>query len=392
MSGKRILIGIGGGIAVYRVAELARLLIKRGAKVRCVMTRSACEFVTPLTFEALTGEEVHTELFDLTGEREMGHIRLARWADAIVIAPTTANLLTKLAYGIADDLLTTIMQVAEAPLLIAPAMNHSMWNSSATQENVETLQSRGVHFSGPESGELACGEKGEGRLSEPETILERLLPLLNEQKLAGQRWVINAGPTWESWDAVRLLSNRSTGTLGAHLATTASALGADVILIAGPGTPTTSDSVQRIDVESADEMLSACEASAKGANLFIATAAVSDFRFSKLIAEKLKRGDIEQLQIELTANPDIVATIASMDERPVRVIAFAAESSDHVEHARDKLSHKGVDAIFANDISNMGSDSGSGWWITREKTEEIEALPKEMIAETIIEKIMESER
>ncbi len=392
MSDKRILVGIGGGIAVYRVAELVRLLKKGGAEVRCVMTRSACEFVTPLTFEALTGEEVHTELFDLTNERTMGHIQLARWADAIIIAPATANLLTKLAYGIADDLLTTIMQVAEAPLLIAPAMNHSMWNSTATQENVATLRSRGIHFSGPESGELACGEEGFGRLSEPETIVGRVLPLLNEQKLAGQKWVINAGPTWESWDAVRLLTNRATGTLGAHLATAASALGADVTLIAGPGTPETPDSIERIDVTTADEMLVACKLSAKGAELFIATAAVSDFRFSKLITEKLKRGDIEQLQIELTANPDIVATIASMDERPARVIAFAAESSDHIEHARDKLSRKGVDAIFANDISNMGSDSGGGWWITTEKSEEIASLPKEKIAETIIEKIMESEK
>jgi len=416
-TGKRILVGIGGGIAVYRVAELVRLLIKQGAEVRCVMTKSACEFVTPLTFDALTGEQTHTELFDLTkrgdnsagepnwtaegrrnagrgkeAEHQMGHIQLARWADAIVIAPATANLLTKLAYGIADDLLTTIMHVNETPVLIAPAMNHSMWESSSTKENVATLHKRGIHFSGPASGELACGEVGLGRLNEPETIANDLAPLLHEQRLAGQQWVINAGPTWESWDSVRLLSNRATGTLGAHLATAASALGADVTLIAGPGTPGTSDRVHRIDVESADEMLTACEASAKGAELFIGTAAVSDFRFSKLIAEKLKRGDIEQLQIELTANPDIVATIASMDKRPKRVIAFAAESSDHVEHARDKLSRKGVDAIFANDVSNMGSDSGSGWWITKEKTEAIDSLPKEKIAETIIEKIMESER
>jgi len=392
LEGKKILVGIGGGIAVYRTAELVRLLLKQEAEVRCVMTKSACEFITPLTFEALTGEEVHTELFDLTSEREMGHIRLARWADAVIIAPATANLLTKLAYGIADDLLTTIMQVAEAPLLIAPAMNHSMWSSSATQENVETLRSRGVHFSGPESGELACGEEGVGRLSEPATIIERLLPLLSEQQLSGQRWVINAGPTWESWDSVRLLSNRATGMLGAHLATAAAALGADVTLIAGPGTPATPDTVHRTNVESADEMLTACKASAKGAKLFVGTAAVSDFRFSKLITEKLKRGDIEQLQIELTANPDIVATIASMDQRPERVIAFAAESSNHVEHAKEKLSRKRVDAIFTNDVTNMGNSNGSGWWITAEQTEEIESLPKGEIAEIIIEKIMESEK
>ena len=392
LTGKHILIGIGGGIAVYRIAELARLLIKQGAEVRCVMTKSACEFVTPLTFEALTGEAVHTELFDLTSEREMGHIQLARWADAVVIAPATANLITKLAYGIADDLLTTIMQVNDKPVLIAPAMNHSMWESGATQQNVETLKSRNIHFSDPESGDLACGEEGQGRLSEPKTIIERLLPLLTEQKLAGQRWIINAGPTWERWDSVRLLTNRATGTLGAYLATIASAYGADVTFIAGPGTPETPDSVRRVNVESAEKMLAACEEAAKGSDLFVGSAAVSDFRFSKLITEKLKRGDIEQLQIELTANPDIVATIAAMHERPQHVIAFAAESSDHIDHARDKLSRKGVDAIFANDVSNMGSAIGSGWWITPDQTEQIEALPKEKVAKKIIEKIMEFQK
>jgi phosphopantothenoylcysteine decarboxylase/phosphopantothenate--cysteine ligase len=392
MSGKRILIGIGGGIAAYRIAEFTRLLIKQGARVRCVMTRSACEFVTPLTFEALTGEEVHTELFDLTGERTMGHIQLARWADVVVIAPATANLITKLAYGIADDLLTTIMQVNDKPVLIAPAMNRSMWSSSATQENVERLKARGIRFSGPESGDLACGEKGTGRLSEPETIIDRLLPLISEQNLAGQRWVINAGPTWEQWDPVRLLTNRATGTLGSCLARTASAHGADVTLVAGPGTPETPDAVHRINVESAEEMLASCREAAKGANLFIASAAVSDFRFSKLITEKLKRGDIEQLQIELTANPDIVATIAAMEKRPQHVIAFAAESSDHIEHARKKLARKDVDAIFANDVASMGSANGSGWWITADRTEQIEPLPKEKIAEKIIEKIMELQK
>lgn len=392
LAGKHILIGIGGGIAVYRIAELARLLIRQGAEVRCVMTRSACEFVTPLTFEALTGEEVHTELFDLTSERTMGHIQLARWADVVIIAPATANLLTKLAYGIADDLLTTIIQVNDAPLLIAPAMNRSMWSSLTTEENVKRLKARGIRFSGPERGELACGEEGPGRLSEPETIIEHLLPMVSEQNLAGQRWVINAGPTWESWDAVRLLTSRATGTFGSCLAKIASAHGADVTLIAGPGTPETPDSVHRINVESAKEMLASCREAAKGTDLFVATAAVSDFRFSKLITEKLKRGDIEQLQIELTANPDIVAAIAAMEERPQHVIAFAAESSDHIEHARKKLDRKGADAIFANDVANMGSASGSGWWITSDRTEQIDALPKEKIAEKIIEKIMELQK
>jgi len=392
LNNRRILLGIGGGIAVYRVAELARLLIKQGAKVRCVMTRSACEFVTPLTFEALTGEQVHTELFDLTSEREMGHIQLARWADAIIIAPATANLITKLAYGIADDLLTTIMQVNDAPVLVAPAMNHSMWESDATKGNVETLNARGLHFSGPASGELACGESGPGRLNEPETIMDDLIPLLHEQKLAGQRWVINTGPTWERWDGVRLLTNRATGALGAYMAHIASALGATVTLVAGPGTPASVNRIRRIDIESAEDMLIACREQAKGADAFIGTAAVSDFSFKNRSGEKLKRGDTEQIQVELTANPDIVATIANMENRPAHVIAFAAESCDHIRHAREKLVRKGVDAIFANDIGNMGSEKASGWWITAGHTDAINALPKEQLAEKIIEKIMELQR
>ena len=389
LSGRRILVGIGGGIAAYRTAELVRLLIKQGAEVRCVMTRSACEFVTPLTFEALTGKEAHTELFDLTSEREMGHIQLARWADVIVIAPATANLITKLAYGIADDLLTTTMQVNDKPVLIAPAMNHSMWESSATQQNVKTLRSRGFHFSGPASGELACGESGSGRLNEPETIADDLLSLLCEQKLAGQHWVLNAGPTWEEWDSVRILTNRATGTLGSKLADIASAYGAKVTLIAGPGTPAGSHRVERITIESAAEMLEACQQQAKSSDVFIATAAVSDFAFKEHSKEKLKRGDAASLSVELINNPDIVASISGMDGRPKRVIAFAAESDHHIEHARDKLNRKGVDAIFANDVSNMGSDHAGGWWISPTANEQIEAMPKGQLAETIIEKIME---
>ena len=386
---KNILVGVSGGIAAYRVAELVRLLTKQGAKVRCVLTKSACEFITPLTFEALTGEEVHTELFDLTGERTMGHIQLARWADAVIIAPATANLITKLAYGIADDLLTTIMQVNNKPVLVAPAMNHSMWESDATRTNVETLRSRGIHFSGPATGELACGEVGEGRLNEPEVIVDDLLPLLHEQPLAGQCWVINAGPTWERWDAARILTNRATGTLGARLADVTSALGANVTLIAGPGTPDCSHRVNCISVESATDMLETCQQQAKGADIFIGTAAVSDFAFKEQSKEKLKRGDAASLTVKLINNPDIVATIAAMDDRPRQVIAFAAESTDHVTHARNKMTSKGANAIFANDVTNMGNTLAGGWWISPTADEQIEAMPKAQLAEIIIEKIME---
>lgn len=386
---KHILIGIGGGIAVYRVAELARLLVRQGASVRCIMTRSAQEFVTPLTFEALTGEEVHTELFDLTNEREMGHIRLARWADAIVIAPATANLLTKFAWGVADDLLTTLYQANEAPVLVAPAMNHTMWESGATQANVRTLTERGIRFIGPASGELACGEEGAGRLSEPEAIADALLPLLLTQQLAGQRWVINAGPTVEAWDDVRILTNRATGRLGSELATLASAMGADVTLVAGPGTPAASARVARSDVESAEEMLASCKEAAAGCNTFVATAAVSDFRFAEKIEGKLKRGDTQAMQVEIAANADIVADIAAMEKRPQFVVAFAAEATDHVEEASRKLAAKGADAIIANDISNMGSDMAGGWFVTGKDAREIHVAPKAEFAEHIIRFITE---
>ena len=392
-AGRHILLGVSGGVAVYRVAELARLLQKAGARISVVMSRAACQFVTPLTFEAITGEAVHTELFDLTREREMGHIQLARRADAVLLAPATANLLAHLAHGIADDLLTTVMQVNEAPVLIAPAMNRSMWASAATQANVEQLKSAGYRFIEPTSGALACGEQGVGRLAELEQIMDALQPLLiDAQPLAGQHWVINAGPTAEAWDGVRLLTNRATGRLGVALAERAALLGAAVTLIAGPGVPATSTRIRREHITSAIEMLQRCIRAATRADLFIGTAAVSDYRFAENHAGKLKRGDNHRIRVELTANPDIIAHIATMPDRPTRVVAFAAESCDHVTHARQKLEKKHVDAIIANDISNMGSDTASGWWITKATTTPIEAMDKPAFAAAIIEQIIATER
>jgi len=390
-SDKHILIGIGGGIAVYRVAELARLLMKQGAMVRCVMTRSACEFVTPLTFESLTGEAVHTELFDLTAERNMGHIELARWADALLVAPATANLIARFTHGIADDLLTTLFQVCEAPVLLAPAMNVSMWESEATQRNIVDLKQRGIHVIGPERGELACGEEGPGRMSEPETILHALHPLVCEQTLAGQQWVINAGPTWEAWDNVRVLTSRATGMLGVHLAETAAARGADVTLIAGPGTPVSSPLVRRINVESAVNMQQVCEQHARGADVFIATAAVSDFRFSHSLEGKIKRGDATRVEVDLDVNPDIVACIATMPDRPGKVIAFAAECENHIDHARSKLQRKRADAIFANDVASMGKAYAGGWWVTPDSAQPFDKMSKRQLAEQIIGRVQSLE-
>ena len=393
LTGKRILIGIGGGIAVYKIAELARMLTKAGAKVRCIMTKSACEFVTPLTFEALTGYQAHTALFDLTSEREMGHIALARWADAVIIAPATASLLARLAHGIADDLLTTTMQVCDKPVLLAPAMNTSMWESDATQRNMATLCGRGMHHVGPDAGELACGESGSGRLSDVRAILSALLPLLSDKPLIGQHWVINAGPTEEAWDDVRILTNRARGMLGALLADLATIMGASVSLIAGPGTADTHPGVMRRNVSTALEMLAMCELEASAASVFIATAAVSDFRFAEPVQGKLKRGDTDNMTVELIANPDIVAHIAAMPARPAKVIAFAAESVNHIDHARNKLAKKHVDAIVANDIANIGSDKAGGWWISKHGEQlAIEAESKLEFAKQIISHIRELNR
>ncbi|MDX8388333.1 MAG: bifunctional phosphopantothenoylcysteine decarboxylase/phosphopantothenate--cysteine ligase CoaBC [Ghiorsea sp.] len=386
-TGKRILLGIGGGIAVYRAVELMRLLMKQGAEVRCVMTKSAQTFVTPLTFEALSGQKVHHDLFDLTEDHGMGHIQLVRWADVVVLAPVTSNLLAKITHGIADDLLTTLLLVNDKPVVLAPAMNVSMWHAEATQSNVSVLKKRGYIVVEPASGELACGEVGAGRLAEPERIAEHVLPLLTDQTLKGQRWVINAGPTVESWDTVRTLSNRATGTLGSKLADMAVLAGASVTLVAGVGTPQGLSSVQRIEVESAAEMLTACEQAAKGVDVFVGTAAVSDFRFASTLKTKLKRKDISNMQVELLANPDIIAGIASMDKRPKKVIAFAAESEKHLEYAQGKLTSKQVDAVVANDVSNMGSNLATGWWVTTKGEQSIEALPKAQFATKLIQYI-----
>ena len=389
LAGKRILLGVSGGIAAYRAAELARLLIRQGAVVRCVLTRGACEFMTPLSFEALTGEQAYVQLFDLTAEREMGHIRLARWADVLIVAPATADIIARFAHGICDNLLTTLFQARTGPVLLAPAMNAAMWEAQATQRNVQALLDAGVHFVGPAVGELACGETGPGRMSEPVDILAALYPLLLEQNLAGQRWVINAGPTREAWDGVRVLSNRASGRLGALIADAAAMRGAQVELVAGPGTPATSAFVERQEVETAGEMLRACEQAAAGADVFMASAAVSDYRFAEQLAGKLKRGGAGDLNVQLVENADIVANITAMPRRPRIVVAFAAEAAGHVEHAREKMRAKGADAIFANDIGRMGGSRGAGWWLAGDAVQEAGEMDKAELAAWLVERVRE---
>lgn len=384
-AGKRILVGICGGIAIYRTAELVRRLRSAGAVVRCVMTRSACEFMSPLTFEALTGESVHTELFDLTSEREMGHIRLARWADAVIVAPATAHLIARMRHGIADDLLSTLLLACEAKVLLAPSMNVTMWQDASTQQNMTELSRRGIAFVGPESGELACGEEGAGRMAGPEQIMMAVWPLLCSPLLDGQRWLINAGPTQEPWDDVRILTNRASGKIGLYLAETAQAHGASVVLVAGPGVPQSSMAMERLDVITALEMFDACVSRAAGIDVFVATAAVSDYRFAHPCQGKIKREDKEKITVQMLANPDIVTHIAAMVGRPRKVIAFAAEREKHLEFARDKLKRKRADAIVANDAERMGSDTGGGWWVTPDEEIRLPAEPKRAMAARLLE-------
>ena len=393
---RHILLGVGGGIACYRSAELVRLLRAEGAVVRCVMTASAEEFITPLTLESLSGEAVYRQLFALTEQHAMGHIALARWADLLLIAPATANLIARLAHGMADDLLTTLALVCEAPKMVAPAMNGSMWQAAATRRNVAQLRADGVTIADPEAGALACGEAGVGRMRTPERLLEEVRRLFTPQLLRGQRWVVTTGPTWEAWDSVRLLTNRASGTVGAEIARVATRFGAEVTLIAGPGTPYIAG-VRRVDVEGAEQMLAAALDHAADAALFIAAAAVSDYRVAEPSARKLKRGGAERVTLTLVRNRDIVAAVAAMARRPRRVVAFAAEEMAHdrasaLAEGRRKLAAKGVDGIVVNDVSTMGHEGGChGCWFTPEQPPvELQGDDKAAYAQAIVRQIIET--
>lgn len=358
---RNIIIGVCGGIAAYKSAELVRQLQKQGANVRVVMTEGAQAFITPLTLQALSGNPVHTELLDAEAERGMGHIELARWADAIVIAPATADVLAKLANGDADNLLTTLVLATAAPVFVAPAMNQQMWAQTATQDNCDTLRRRKFVFVGPEAGEQACGDVGSGRMSEPADIVEALNTHFPSRALEGLRLVITAGPTREAIDPVRFIGNHSSGKMGFALARAAIEAGATVTLVAGPVHLDTPERATRIDVESARDMLSACHSACHQADIFIACAAVADYRPVTVADHKLKKQGDTGLTIELTQNPDIVATI-SREFPSLYTVGFAAETQHVLEHAREKRIRKQLDLIIANDVGNdavFGQDHNS---------------------------------
>jgi phosphopantothenoylcysteine decarboxylase/phosphopantothenate--cysteine ligase len=341
---RHILLGVTGGIAAYKAAELVRLLRRAGAQVRVVMTRGATEFVTPLTFQALSGHAVRCELFDAAAEAGMDHIELARWAELVLVAPASADFLARLAAGRADDLLATLSLATAAPIALAPAMNRQMWQAAATQDNVQVLAARGVHLFGPASGEQACGEIGPGRMLEPAELARRAGELFAAGPLAGVRALVTAGPTREAIDPVRFVSNRSSGRMGFAVAGALALAGAEVTLVAGPVTLPTPAGVRRVDVESAAEMLAAVER--EQFDLLVATAAVADYRPVAAADSKIKKNNAG-IMLEMTQNPDILAHLATT--RPeVFTVGFAAETDELERYARGKLVQKKLDMIAAN--------------------------------------------
>ncbi|MFV0276034.1 MAG: bifunctional phosphopantothenoylcysteine decarboxylase/phosphopantothenate--cysteine ligase CoaBC [Parahaliea sp.] len=349
---RNVVLGVSGGIAAYKSAELVRQLKALGASVRVVMTRGAREFITPLTLQALSGNAVHTQLLDTEAEMGMGHIELARWADLLLIAPATADLLARLAAGRADDLLTTLALATPAPVLLAPAMNQQMWRDPATGHNVRTLESRGIQLIGPAAGEQACGDIGPGRMEEPELIAGRAATLFSSGLLAGTRVVITAGPTREALDPVRYLSNHSSGKMGYALARAAVEAGASTTLISGPVALEPPEHVRVLPVTSARDMLQASLETLQHCDIFIACAAVADYRPATVEAQKIKKG-AEHSQLQLVRNPDIVATVANASPRPFTV-GFAAETRNVLDYARDKLQRKNLDLIVANNVAGEG--------------------------------------
>jgi phosphopantothenoylcysteine decarboxylase / phosphopantothenate---cysteine ligase len=387
LTNKHILLGVTGGIAAYKSAELIRRLQDAGADVQVVMTHAAQEFITPLTLQALSGHPVHTSLLDPKAEAGMGHIQLARWADLILIAPASADFIARLCHGQAGDLLTSICLAAAAPIAIAPAMNQGMWLNLSTQANLQTLKTRQIHIFGPAEGSQACGDTGPGRLLEPPALIDSVAGLFSTGSLAGKKVVITAGPTREAIDPVRYLSNYSSGKMGYALAQAAMEAGANTVLITGPTQLQLPERVQSIQVVSAQDMLEASLIHAENCDLFIAAAAVADYRPTQIASQKIKKNHADALHLALVKNPDIVATIAALEKRPFTV-GFAAESENLKENAQQKLQQKNLDVVIANSISCEGigfnSDENAVIVIDRYTSVEISQRSKQQLARELI--------
>ena len=394
LNGRRILLIIGGGIAAYKSLQLIRELQKKGAEVLPVMTKSAAKFVTPLSVSALSKNKVYSDLFDLNDEAEMGHIELSRSSDLIIVAPATANLMAKMAFGLATDLPSTLLLATDTPVLIAPAMNVRMWEHLATQNNCKTLIKNGVHFSGPDEGDMACGEFGFGRMSEPETIVKAASDILFNGPLKGKHIVITSGPTHEPIDPVRYIANRSSGNQGSEIANALTSLGAKVTFITGPSSYKFPESCEIIKVETAIEMLDAVEANMP-CDIAIFSAAVSDWRVEKKNTNKIKKNQSKDvLKINFIENPDILKTISKMKtNRPKLVIGFAAETNNLIENATEKRIRKGCDWILLNDVSpGTGIMGGKENHITLISADEIQEWPrmsKTAVAKKLGQKIVD---
>ena len=405
MTTPRILLIIGGGIAAYKSAELIRLLRKQGMAVTCVLTRGGEQFVTPLTLAALSESKVYSHLFDLKDEVEMGHIQLSRQADLVVVCPATADLLAKMAAGMADDLATTLLLATDKRVLAVPAMNVRMWQHAATRRNVETLRGDGVSMMEPDEGEMACGEFGPGRLPEPAAIAARITAMLGapadpltgqpdfadspRRPLVGRHILVTAGPTHEPIDPVRYIANRSSGKQGFAIAAAAAEAGARVTLVAGPVTLPTPSGLTRIDVESARDMAAAVDA-ALPADAAIMVAAVADWRAADTSATKIKKdGSGAVPPLALAENPDILAMLATSAKRPRLLVGFAAETNDVIDHARAKLARKGCDWIIANDVATdpMGGEMNRVHIVTAGGVDSWERMAKDAVARLIVEKV-----
>ena len=387
---RRVLLIIGGGIAAYKSLDLIRRLREQGVAVRVVMTEAAQKFVTPLAAGAIAGERVFTDLFDQAQEFDVGHIRLARECDLVIVAPATADFMAKAAHGLANDLASAVLLATDKPVLMAPAMNPLMWANAATRRNFATLQTQGLHFVGPNEGEMAeSGERGVGRMAEPTEIRDAALALLSDGPLKGKRALVTAGPTIEAIDPVRFLSNRSSGKQGYAIASALAELGADVTLVSGPTNLPAPTGVKRVDVESAREMLAASQA-ALPLDVAVMVAAVADWRPAKEAKGKIKKDAAGVPAIALQENPDILATLSKLGKkRPKLVIGFAAETDRVEEHARAKIAKKGCDWIVANDVSGdvMGGAENAVILITKDKAEAWPRMAKEAVARKLAAEI-----
>lgn len=360
LSGKKILLGMSGGIAAYKCAELTRRLIERGAEIRVVMTEAAKEFITPLTMQAVSGHQVASSLLDPEADRSMNHIELAKWADLVLLAPATADLIARVAGGLGNDLLSTLVLATDAPVAVAPAMNQQMYRNIATQENIAILKRRQFPIWGPGSGEQACGDVGPGRMLEPMELVHYCEEFFQPKLLAGKSLLITAGPTQEAIDPVRYISNHSSGKMGFQLADAAAKLGASVTLISGPVHLPTPSGVTRIDVTSAMDMYTQVMGQAPKHDIFISCAAVADYRPGNIAAQKIKKtADNDQMTITMVKNPDIVASVASLTTGRPYTIGFAAETQNVEQYARGKLERKNLDLICANDVSVAGQGFNS---------------------------------